>query len=143
MKTQEFVLNLISTTKVPSDIRERCARQLAKNKKYKDATEAGKDKLITRKVKVEKKRTVTLLKFLRNVLLYLETNPREEFLTKQLDSLNKQLEAIPEKFQTWIKEVGVTQYKDKTETQLKAIFQKEMDLKKVKEQASFLNFILK
>ena len=143
MKTQEFVLNLISTTKVPSDIRERCARQLVKNKKYQLASEDGKNKLITRKVKVEKKRTVTLLKFLRNVLLYLETNSREEFLQKQLDTCNKQLEAIPEKFQTWIKEVGVIQYKDKTETQLKGIFQKEMDLKKIKEQASFLNFILK
>ncbi len=71
---------------------------------------------------------------------YIETNPREEFIHKQLALSNKRLEIISRDFNQWF----LNSPKGQAVGRVKAIkiFEKEMDKKGVVLQIKTLNYIL-
>lgn len=138
MKSHDFVRNLITTTRVPDNLRETLEREFEKKKK-----KGNVESFVKRGIKREKKKVTDQLKFLKDVLAYLETNPREKFVTQQLEKLKARETAINNGFNDWVHSAGASENKDKTTSQLKSIYRKEMDLKKIEHQIKFLIFILK
>lgn len=79
-------------------------------------------------------------KFLREMMMYIETNPREEFLIQEKERLQKFIEAKEEQYVYWSanicdKKVDVNKRR--------ALFNKEIGLTPIKKQIKTLSFILK
>lgn len=61
--------------------------------------QGGGVKRISGKIKKQNQR----IKELKQLILYLESNPSPEFLQCQKDDLNKKIKAVEERFQEWMK----------------------------------------
>lgn len=87
----------------------------------------------------ESKKAIREVNFLKNVLWYLETSPREEFLKSELIKLTKRVDNINEHYANWLKN-------DKPPSVLpekaKSFYAKEMGVPLLKSQIKTITYIL-
>jgi hypothetical protein len=79
--------------------------------------------------------------FLRSCLFYVEGQPRQEFVERQLDLLEIKLELINKGFGEWCK--NTPNIDNKTLVQRKAEYNAALDVKTIKQQIKTLIYILK
>lgn len=80
------------------------------------------------------------LKLYRKAIIYLETNPRQEFVESQLVSSEKRLQHIVDGFSLWKK--ATPQMSGMDEKKAKQIYNAQMGVKAVKTQILNLKYIL-
>lgn len=90
------------------------------------------DKAFLRNAKIEKS-------FLHQLLLYVETNPSEDFLNKEKERLNKIITSLENGFDFWSKHNKPT---DVDAKKLRSYYNKEMGITKFKNQLKAVNTIL-
>jgi len=76
--------------------------------------------------------------FLKTIILYLETNPKEEFLQSEKLKLEKQIDNIDANFNAWILSDSSRKHLEKP---LKT-FHKEMKIEDVKKRLKTINYLL-
>ena len=64
--------------------------------------------------KNEAKKIKSRLKILKDCVMYLETNPRDEFIKENYDNLKKRIEIIDSRFNEWFKAIGFKPKNPKT-----------------------------
>jgi hypothetical protein len=87
--------------------------------------------------KMERSKITNRITFLRTTITYLEQDNREDFLSSELDRLNKRVQLINDGYADWIP----SKYYEKEKDQLKD-YLKEMGIPKLKAQIKALRFIL-
>jgi len=92
----------------------------------------------TKKAKNICKRLNKQLRFLKFIKTYLETNPRPEFVQKELESVVLRIGRIDGGYMIWAAGRALTAYKDP-----KKAYTNEMGLPQLKEQMKTLKYILK
>jgi len=80
------------------------------------------------------------LKVQKNCLLYLETEPTEDFVKKQLAETVKRKKIVIDGFFAWTK--SITDHNGATESKLKSRYNTLFGLKKLTEQVKYLKIIL-
>ena|SRR5664279_490468 len=75
--------------------------------------------------------------FLRQIRLYLITDPREEFIKSELNEVQRKIDLIPTHYEGWKVGKTLTKYKDPY-----AIYCNEMHLPDLRAQIKTLEFIL-
>jgi len=78
------------------------------------------------------------MSFAKNCLLYIQTNPSEEFLTKERDRINNRVDMLMKSY------VGLNETKNSVSKCLKhkKDYEKEMGIPHLRKQLSTLNFLL-
>ena len=79
-----------------------------------------------------------LMMFLQQVKYYLESRPSEEFLNSQLLALENKLDLINKNFKPWFD----ADPKNRRHEKPLAVYEKEMDVKKIKDQLKTITYIL-
>lgn len=77
------------------------------------------------------------LVFLRMIKMYLDTNPREEFVKAQKDELQRRIDLLPTHYEGWQTGKVLTKYKDPYRS-----YCAEMGLAGMKQKIKTLDFIL-
>lgn len=77
--------------------------------------------------------------FLRKCILYIKTSPNEFFVQKQLDQCNELLEKINAQFPKWC---DINRVSGDTHSKLKSRFSAVFEIKKIKDQITYLEYIL-
>ena len=85
----------------------------------------------------EFKATKTKLNFLKNCKLYLETNPRPEFIKESLDFTKRKIEILEERFFEWQECRNINQYKNPRQT-----YFTEVGMPHLKAQLKILEYLL-
>ena len=75
---------------------------------------------------------------LKTIVLYLETNPSEEFIKSEKARLEKQVDAIEDNFQKWLNSGSSRRHSEKP---LK-VYYKEMKLEEVTKRLKTINYLL-
>jgi hypothetical protein len=117
MRTKESIKKLIEDK-----------RNTVKKEYYSD------DKLFDR----AKKEATKEIEFYKTCILYLESNPSEDFLNKQLSSVGSRITSIDREFDVAKSFAKNKEHFLKTKTK----FYKDRDIDKLKTQINYLNFIL-
>lgn len=78
-------------------------------------------------------------KFLKEILMYLETNPKLEFLNKEKERLSTLIIAKESQFERWSKNICD---KSLEVSKRKSTFDRELGIKNLKNQLKTINFIL-
>lgn len=75
--------------------------------------------------------------FLRMCKMYLETNPREEFVIAQRDDVKKKIDLIPDRYKQWTEGKSLSKYKDPFKS-----YCTEMGMSDLKSKLKTLNYLL-
>jgi hypothetical protein len=87
----------------------------------------------------ELKKARLQLSFLKTVVLYLETNPNEDFIKQENEEIDRILVVINNGYETWSKNTPTGSV---LESQKRAIYNKERDYARWVQQKKILEFIL-
>lgn len=91
--------------------------------------------------KAEKSKRRKEVEKLRKCLLYLEMSPSEDFLKRQIQAKRDQLEKIKESFDEWISNTPEAQSLNDL-TKQKALYNREMGTRVIRNQITHLEYIL-
>lgn len=87
------------------------------------------------------KKTEKRVKFLREMRLYLQCNPKEEHVIKERDNQKRKIEIYESRFDFWRDNNKIT-LKGKDEKEIRAIYNEETELPTRRKQLANLNYLL-
>lgn len=98
--------------------------------------EAGQYKYVT-----PPKKLMTEIKMTRQLIRYLETNPTEQMVKDQLSEVRRKLKFTPSRYEGWFESLSKSE-KQMSARKLKARFNKEHEVSKLRTQLQTLNRLI-
>lgn len=90
-----------------STVKEEIA-ELLKFKVNKADLKAGlNEKQVARAIKARTSKVKKRLQYLKNIRLYLETQPREDFVRKEIELLDKTVKFVDKNYEQWLDEIKI------------------------------------